>query len=98
MVGSAYFHYFVKSTPPWAFSVSFKFFVDLFQIYFRCAWIIFMLKSYFLTNLQLLFNLANFLPFLMINNDQSAYCEINLKLSIYSFNIDWHTEDVHEGL
>ena len=34
VVGSAYF---VKSTPPRAFSVSFKFFVDLFQIYFRCA-------------------------------------------------------------
>ena len=34
MVGSAYF---VKSTPPRAFSVSFKFFVDSFQIYFRCA-------------------------------------------------------------
>ena len=32
MVGSAYF---VKSTPPRAFSVSFKFFVDLFQIYFK---------------------------------------------------------------
>ena len=32
MVGSAYF---VKSTSPRAFSVSFKFFVDLFQIYFR---------------------------------------------------------------
>ena len=40
MIGSAYFHYFVRSTPPMAFSVSFKFFVDLFQIYlnyFRCA-------------------------------------------------------------
>ena len=84
MVGSAYF---VKSTPPRAFSVSFKFFVDLFQIYFRCARIIFMLKIKFLTNLQLLFNLTNFLPFLMINNDHSAYSEINLKLSIYSFNI-----------
>ena len=34
MVGSEYF---VKSTPLRAFSVSFKFFVDLFQIYFRCA-------------------------------------------------------------
>ena len=34
MVGSAYL---VKSTPLRAFSVSFKFFVDLFQIYFRCA-------------------------------------------------------------
>ena len=34
MVGIAYF---VKLTPPRAFSVSFKFFVDLFQIYFRCA-------------------------------------------------------------
>ena len=34
MVGSAYF---VKSTPPRAFSVSFKFFVDLFQIYFGCT-------------------------------------------------------------
>ena len=34
MFGSAYF---VKSTPLRAFSVSFKFFVDLFQIYFRCA-------------------------------------------------------------
>ena len=34
MVGSAYF---VKSTPPRAFNVSFRFFVDLFQIYFRCA-------------------------------------------------------------
>ena len=33
--------------------------------------------------LQLLFNLANFLLFLMINNDHSAYSEINLKLSIY---------------
>ena len=32
MVGSAYF---VKSTPPRAFNVSFRFFVDLFQIYFR---------------------------------------------------------------
>ena len=30
MVGSAYF---VKSTPPRAFNVSFRFFVDLFQIY-----------------------------------------------------------------
>ena len=44
-----------------------------------------MLKIKFLTNLQLLFNLANFLPFLMINNDHSAYSEVNLKLSIYSF-------------
>ena len=34
-----------------------------------------------LANLQLLFNLANFLPFLIINNnDHSAYSEINLKL------------------
>ena len=41
-----------------------------------------------MTNLQLLFNLAIFSPFLMINNnDHSAYSEINLKLSIYSFNI-----------
>ena len=41
-----------------------------------------------LANLQLLFNLANFLPFLIINNnDHSAYSEINLKLLIYSFNI-----------
>ena len=46
-----------------------------------------MLENKFLTNLQLLFNL-NFLPFLMINNnDHSAYSEINLKLSIYSYNI-----------
>ena len=44
-------------------------------------------KKLFLTNLQLLFNLANILPFLMISNkDHSAYSEINLKLSIYSFN------------
>ena len=34
MVGSAYF---VKSTPLRAFSVPVKFFVDLFQIYLRCA-------------------------------------------------------------
>ena len=34
MVGSAYF---VKSAPLRAFSVSYKFFVDLFQIYFRSA-------------------------------------------------------------
>ena len=47
-----------------------------------------MLKSlFFFTNLQLLFNLANFLPFLMINNDHSANSDINLKLSIYPFNI-----------
>ena len=33
-------------------------------------------------------NLANFLPLLIINNnDHSAYSEINLKLLIYSFNI-----------
>ena len=34
-----------------------------------------------------LFNLVNFLPFLMINNDHSAYSESNLKLSLYTFNI-----------
>ena len=37
MVGYIISAYFVKSTPLRAFSVSFKFFVDLFQIYFRCA-------------------------------------------------------------
>ena len=82
MVGSAYF---VKSTPLWAFSVSFKFFVDLFQIYFRCMCMnnFHAEKIFFFTNFQLFF-----LPFLMINNnDYSAYSEINLKFSIHSFNI-----------
>ena len=85
MVGSAYF---VKSTPLRAFSVSFKFFVHLFQIYFRCACIIFMLKKIIFDKFSAFLYLANFLPFLMINNnDHSAYSEINLKLSIHSFNI-----------
>ena len=48
-----------------------------------------------------LFNLVNFLPFLMINNDHSAYSEINLKLYyilLISYRCDWHAEDVHEEL
>ena len=48
-----------------------------------------------------LFNIVNFLPFLMINNDRSAYSEINLKLYyilLISYRCDWHAEDVHEEL
>ena len=48
-----------------------------------------------------LFNLVNFLPFLMINNDHSAYSEINLKLYyilLISYRCDWRAEDVHEEL